>query len=123
MNKLLLLLVLSGSIYGGDLFDGVDLDKMAKESAERVDKKLGVDKYLEEMNKLLKEINEEESNLQFGDLVEVDNGETFIISRGNSVNYIKLIPLTEYEEIKLFHNNLKELEIYLKDFKYKVRKN
>lgn len=40
------------------LFEGVDLDRILKECVEKVDKELGVDVYLEKMNKLIEELKE-----------------------------------------------------------------
>lgn len=44
------------------LFEGVDVDKILREVVEKVNKELGVDRYIEEMNKLIEEIKEEQSD-------------------------------------------------------------
>lgn len=41
------------------LFEGVDLDRILREAVEKADKELGIDIYLEEMNKLIEKLKEE----------------------------------------------------------------
>lgn len=38
------------------LFDGIDIDKILKDAVEKANRELKIDKYIEEMNKLIEEL-------------------------------------------------------------------
>ena len=60
------------------LFDGIDVDKILKESVERVNRKLGVDIYLNEMNTLRQEMKFEnlyfEGKISYDEKIDLERG-------------------------------------------------
>lgn len=60
------------------LFDGIDVDKILKESVERVNRKLGVDVYLNGMNILRQEMRFEnlyfEGKISYDEKIDLERG-------------------------------------------------